>query len=185
MACSNFLMLIWNVRGLNAPVRRSVVREMTRDIKATVVCLQETKLQQINELMVSEMLGARFKNNFSSLPALGTCRGILIAASDDHFMLQSSSRTRNTLSVRIQMLDDATEWTLTGVYVPQLEVDKTTFLDELNAMQHGIQGEWLVCGDFNLIYKAEDKNNSRLNKRLMGRIKSVLDNLELATMVVS
>jgi hypothetical protein len=46
-------------------------------------------------------------------------------------------------------------------------------------MQHGIHGEWLVCSDFNNIYKAEDKSNSRLSKRLMGRFKAILDNPEL------
>jgi hypothetical protein len=33
--------------------------------------------------------------------------------------------------------------------------------------------------DFNMIYKAGDKNNSRLNRRLMGKLKAVVDNLEL------
>jgi hypothetical protein len=38
----------------------------------------------------------------------------------------------------------------------------------------------MVCDDFNLIYKAEDKNNLRLNRRLMGAFRSFLDELELA-----
>jgi exonuclease III len=172
MACSNFLMLNWNVRGLNALVRRSTVRDMARAVNATVVCLQETKMQQINELSVSKVLGARFKDNFSFLPALGTCGGILIAASDDHFCLLTTSRTRYTLSVKLRNLTDATEWAVTGFYGPQQEADKIVFLDELNAMQHGVQGEWLVAGDFNLIYKAKGKNNSWLNRRLMGIFKS-------------
>jgi hypothetical protein len=29
-------------------------------------------------------------------------------------------------------------------------------------------GLWLIASDFNIIYKADDKNNSRLNHRLMG-----------------
>jgi hypothetical protein len=41
------------------------------------------------------------------------------------------------------------------------------------------QGEWLLCGDFNLIYKAEEKSNSRLNRRLMGKFISILKELEL------
>jgi hypothetical protein len=52
-------------------------------------------------------------------------------------------------------------------------------LEEVRSLRQAIQGEWLLCGDFNLIYKAEDKSNGRLNRRLMGRFKVVLDNLEL------
>jgi hypothetical protein len=62
---------------------------MASVVKAMVVCLQETKLQQINESMVSELLGTRFKNNYSFLTALRNCGGILITASDDHFNLLS------------------------------------------------------------------------------------------------
>jgi hypothetical protein len=80
--------------------------------------------------------------------------------------------------VALQDIQDATEWTLTNVYRPQLEADKIAFLEELNSIQQGIQGIQSE-GDFNLIYKTKDKSNSRLNRRLMGRFKAVLDELEL------
>jgi hypothetical protein len=98
--------------------------------------------------------------------------------SDDHFKLIASSRSKCTLTVTLQDLRDASEWTLTNVYGPQLEADKIAFLEELKSLQ-GIQREWLICGGFNLIYKTEDKSNSKLNRRLMGRFKAVLDELEL------
>jgi endonuclease/exonuclease/phosphatase family metal-dependent hydrolase len=65
------------------------------------------------------------------------------------------------------------------VYGPQTYPEKENFLDKLKALQSTMQGEWLVSGDFNLIYKTEDENNSRLNRRLMGKFKAVLDDLEL------
>jgi hypothetical protein len=65
------------------------------------------------------------------------------------------------------------------VYKPQTDLKKENFLDELKALQSAMQGESLVSGDFNLIYKTEDKNNSNLNRRLMGKFKAVLDDLEL------
>jgi exonuclease III len=37
-------MLNWNVRGLNAPIKRSAVKDMVQAVHATVVCLHETKL---------------------------------------------------------------------------------------------------------------------------------------------
>jgi hypothetical protein len=42
------------------------------------------------------------------------------------------------------VLLDASEWTLTGVYGPQLEADKITILEELKALRHNIQNEWLI-----------------------------------------
>jgi hypothetical protein len=77
------------------------------------------------------------------------------------------------------MLNNGVEWWLTGAYRPQTYLKKESFLDELKALQSAKQGECLASGDFNLIYKKEDKNNSRLNRRLMGKFKAVLDDLEL------
>jgi hypothetical protein len=37
----------------------------------------------------------------------------------------------------------------------------------------------LISGDFNLIYKVEDKNNLQLDKRLMETFKAAIDELEL------
>jgi exonuclease III len=152
---------------------------MVAAVKATLICLQETKLASISETEIEELLGPSFNSNFSFLPAVGTCGGILIAAFDNHFRLMASSRTKYTLSVRIHVLTNALEWSLTGVYGPQLEADKIAFLDELKGLKKSFQGEWLVAGDFNLIYKAEDKNNFRVNRGLMGHFKSVIDELEL------
>jgi exonuclease III len=84
MATSSLLLLNWIIRGLNAPVKRAGVRDMVRTAKATVACLQETKLQVIDDSMVSATLGPKLKSNFSFLPADGTRGGVLIAASDDH-----------------------------------------------------------------------------------------------------
>lgn len=36
-----------------------------------------------------------------------------------------------------------------------------------------------LCGDFNLIYRDEDKNNGNVNRRMMGRFRRVLNDLAL------
>jgi exonuclease III len=184
MAVSNLLLLNWNVQGLNAMIKLHAVKDMLSAVGATLICLQETKLASICEATATELLGPSFKTSFSFLPTVGTCGGILIAASDNHFRLMSSSCTNYTLSVTIQELTDASEWTLTSVYSPQSEVDKIAFLDELKGLKQSSKAEWLVAGDFNLIYKAEDKNNPRLNRGLMGRFKSAIDELELRELLL-
>jgi hypothetical protein len=36
-----------------------------------------------------------------------------------------------------------------------------------------------VAGDFNLIYKDEDKNNTNLNRAMMGRFRKLINDLAL------
>jgi hypothetical protein len=77
---------------------------MVKAVHATAVCIQETKLSQIDARTVTEMLGPKFQASFSFLPSLGSSGGILFAISDDYFKLISLRHTRHTLIVKIQWL---------------------------------------------------------------------------------
>ena len=54
--------LIWNVRGLNASARQDAVRAEVVSSGVDVVCLQETKMQDISRFLVIRMLGPDFAN---------------------------------------------------------------------------------------------------------------------------
>lgn len=70
-------------------------------------------------------------------------------------------------------------WWLTNIYSPATRPDKAAFLQELRDIRAASPGPWLICGDFNLIYQAADKNNGRLHRGLMRRFRSVIDDLQL------
>lgn len=65
MAHQNFILLNWNVIGLNGQIRREAVRDMIRTAKPTIVCLQETKLQLISDEIIVQTLGTQFKEHYS------------------------------------------------------------------------------------------------------------------------
>lgn len=176
---ANVLLLSWNVKGLNSPIRRDAVRDMVTSTHATLVCLQETKLEQFDDGVVGSMLGQHFNGNYSYLPANGVRGGILIVASDRHIRLISSACTQNTITVKLQMLNDASEWSMTGVYGPQGNQQKRMFIEELKSVKQLAMDKWLIVGDFNLIYKTEDKNNNRINRRMMSKFRQAIEDLEV------
>jgi hypothetical protein len=59
------------------------------------------------------------------------------------------------------------------------DAEKLQFLQEIKAIPRPAHEWWLILGDFNLVYQAEDKNNTNLNRRLMGAFKAVIDELNL------
>jgi hypothetical protein len=69
---------------------------------------------------------------------------------------------------------------LTVFYGPSDDVDKPEFLSELLSIMPSNSVQWIVLGDFNLIYEARDKNNLNLNWQLMGRFRRTLDRCELS-----
>jgi hypothetical protein len=93
--------------------------------------------------------------------------------SSDHWIVHGHS-----VSVKFSLADEPAWW-FTGVYGPQDEGEKIEFLNELREVRGQCDGSWMLAGDFNMIYSAEDKNNDNLNKRSMGRFRWLVNDLEL------
>jgi endonuclease/exonuclease/phosphatase family metal-dependent hydrolase len=53
------------------------------------------------------------------------------------------------------------------------------FIHELKHLKQGARPKWLILGDFNLIYRLQDKNNVRINRALMSRFQKAIDHLQL------
>jgi exonuclease III len=179
MAQQNVNLVCWNVRGLNNKVHRDAVRDIVRDSHATIVCLQETKLDLVDDALIRSLLGQSFVDNYMVLPASGTRGGMILALSDSYFTLSDPHATPGSISATVNMRSEGTCWTITCVYGPQGEPEKLAFIEELKALQPLVRDEWLLLGDFNLITKASDKNNQNINRRLIGKFRGALDFLHL------
>ena len=170
----------WNVRGLNDHAKRDSVRHTILSTKASIVCLQETKISSWSNVVLKETVGAKLANQSFQLPSLGTSGGILIAADPDFFdMTLLPSSAAYSLSVRISSRLEDEVWDLTGVYGPQLENEKMIFLSELRYIQSIVRPEWILLGDFNMIRRAREKNKGSINRRVMRQFNNTIDDLHL------
>ena len=53
-------LLSWNVRGLNNPQKREVCKNILKEWRYDIVCLQETKLSSLNSALVQSLWGSPF-----------------------------------------------------------------------------------------------------------------------------
>lgn len=67
----------WNVCGLNRRARCKTVKELVRSEKVSILCLQETKLNDVNKTFMLDMLGLNF--DYVALSVVHTQGGILVA----------------------------------------------------------------------------------------------------------
>jgi hypothetical protein len=148
--------------------RQEEIKLTISDIKPILICLQETKLSVITPVLIRSLLGSNFENNFDYLPATDTRGGVLIVAMDSTFVLTNYDTTQNTLTVKVTDLRCITSW-----------LEKKMFIRELRRLKHLVVPQWLIIGDFNLIYKSQDKNNCRLKRSLMNRFRCALNYLEV------
>jgi hypothetical protein len=90
---------IWNMRGLNGRARRHVVREFVLQERPLLVCLQETNLNDVCDVLANEILGPAFAYAF--LP-IGTAGGVLLGWHRERVMVSDFSRGRHSISAKIK-----------------------------------------------------------------------------------
>ena len=134
-------------------------------------------MQNLDQGVVRRTVGAKFANTSAVLPATQTRGGLLIAVNEDYFQLSDQHLSTHAVTATVTMRADGTKWQITVVYGPQGDAENLQFLQE--PIPCPAHGRWLILGDFNLIYQAEDKNNSNLNRHLMASFKAVIDDLNL------
>lgn len=178
VSMSRLSVLVWNVRGLNNPAKRRAVKESVVNSHASVVCLQESKLEVVDLLVIHELCGLDF-DDFVALPASHTRGGVIVAWKGSVFRGSQVHLGQWSVTAKLEWIAGNHSCFLTSVYGPQDDNEKILFLEELAEIR-GICGEvWLVAGDFNLIAAAADKNNSRVNRRLMNAFRNKINELEL------
>ena len=69
--------LSWNVRGLNDPDKRKVLKGLLKRWNCSVVCLQETKLKEVDRTIIRSLWGDR-RVKWESLTEVRSAGGILM-----------------------------------------------------------------------------------------------------------
>lgn len=169
--------LVWNVHGLNSKKRRDAVRNLVATVRPKIVCLQETKIQDMSTSILLSMFGVDLDQHVA-LPANGTQGGVLIAWKG---VVCTALTTRiDSYSAFVLFRNgDGVTWWLTSIYGPQPDDQKILFLDELHILRQACAGPWLIVGVFNLIYRAADKNNTNVDRAMMGRFLHLIKDAEL------
>jgi exonuclease III len=143
--------------------------------------LKETKLSSFDQT-TARHLGGHHLDKFFCKPAggpSGTRGGIALLWDTNHVELTDFTVGDFHISGKAKLTTSHTAFLLTVVYGPTSNSMKTAFLQEIQDLKPQSGIKWLLLGDFNLIYKASDKNKRRLNLSLMNRFSDMLDCCDL------
>ncbi|KAK9988965.1 hypothetical protein SO802_029204 [Lithocarpus litseifolius] len=154
-------MISWNVRGLNNPRKRLVVKNLLREWKCDV-CLQETKIACMNWRLVRSLWGCPYVD-WPVLEADGTAGGILLMW--DKRVLSKMEVMVGTFSVSVkwQEVGDGFIWACFGVYGPNDNDVRGHMWDELAGTHQVWRTPWCCFGDFNIVrFPSERRGETRL-----------------------
>ena len=70
-------LLSWNVRGINNPRKREVCKNLLKEWKCDLVCMQETKVSSMDGGFVRSLWGSPF-TDWSFLDAVQSLGGVLL-----------------------------------------------------------------------------------------------------------
>lgn len=130
MISTTCAIMSWNVRGLNSPGRRVAVREIADAHRVTILCLQDTKLENWTPSLVREVGGTALEGCVV-LPAMGTRGGAAILWSKDTVDITTHAVVCFSITAKVSVAHCSSSFWLTTVYGRVDDARKDAFLAEL------------------------------------------------------
>ena len=105
--------LLWNVRGANDCEKRKVIEALTKGQKVDLVCLQETKMQEMSRMIVRS-LSVRRCLDWKALNSRGASSGVLVFWDKRVLHLLEAEVGTFSMSCRFKSCEDDFCWNFFG-----------------------------------------------------------------------
>ena len=122
-----------------------------------LVCLQETKVQEMNKVL-AHSLGVRLFLNWKAFNAEGIPRGILLLWDKRRISLVDSVTGSFSVSCLFRMAEDGYQWVFSRVYGPVKRSLKEIFWEVLGSIRGLWEEPWCLDGDFNEILSPNERS---------------------------
>ena len=126
--------LSWNVRGVNDKNKRKVIKALIKLQRVDLVCLQETKIQDISQKVVHNLGVGRFLG-WGAVSARGAAGGVVVFWDNRVLELVGMEVGLFSISCRFKNCEDGFLWIFTRVYGPTLKRYKELFWEELSVIR--------------------------------------------------
>ena len=166
-------LLSWNVRGANNPDKRNVIRNFIRSQRVDLVCLQETKIQEMSSVD-ARSFGVGRLAEWKVVEAEGIAGGILVFWDTRKLELVEAEIGQFSKNV-----EDGFLWAFTRVYGPVKRCKRESFWEELGSLKGLWEGPWCIGGDFNMVLSPKERNSVGRLSHCMRRFVEVLNELGL------
>ncbi|XP_020245344.1 uncharacterized protein LOC109823472 [Asparagus officinalis] len=146
----------WNVRGLNDPLKRRLVKDFLSSHLIDVAGLQESKLSDPTPRKL-QSIGGRRLSEWCYLNSTESRGGVLVGWSDAFSLIQSHVGIFS-VSVHLHHKPSNYSFTFTSVYAPIDKEDRAVCWWELDRIRYILPGPWILCGDFNVTLSSDERN---------------------------
>ena len=170
--------LSWNVKGANDCEKGNVIKALIKGQKVDLVCLQETKMQEMSRMIVRSLSVGRCLD-WRALNSRGVSGGVLMFWDKRVLQLLEAEVGTFSVSCRFKSCEDDFCWNFSGVYGPTLKEEREVCLAELGVVRGLWGGSWCVAGDFNVVRFPEESSRRDRLTYSMRRFSEIIKDLEL------
>jgi exonuclease III len=171
--------ITWNIRGLNNPRKKRILRNRLRKEQPDLCFIQDTKCTVDKMETISKKQWSKYK----MLVVKGQQMegGILTLWNSQMMNLIVAEATKHTLSVNMQIIGNTKMILCTNVYGSQMLEEKRRMLLDLEDLKTCSNNlHWILAGDFNIITSlAEKKGGTRRLDRDAEEFSTFIDTTEM------
>ena len=143
--------LSYNVRGLGRGVKWSAIRRMVRKHRVDVLCLQETKKEQIDKFMCQAIWGEA-DVCWEMQPSTNTAGGLLCLWNEKRLKVESKVIGRGFILLEEVWTNEAQKVYIVNLYAPCDAQNRRDLWDSLKQLKSmNPQDLWCLLGDFNSV----------------------------------
>lgn len=168
----------WNVRGLNDPSKRFVIRDIISKIRNAVVYLEESKVGHVSRSFLRSFAGS-FLDKCVFLKSNGASGGLITCWNSRTFRCQEVIVRRYSIVVLLSLVNCGTRFYVTNVYGPTSWDSKEAFFSKLLLLKDCCKGKWVMCGDFNSTRGQHERNGKTWSAKETFLFNNLIKDLEL------
>ena len=169
--------LSWNVRWVNDSNKMMILKSFIKIQKVGLVCLKETKIQEMS-MGVVRSLGTRRFLEWGVVNDRGVVGGILVFWDNRVLEPVGMELGLYSISCRFKSCDDGFVEIFTRVYDPTLGSVIEDFWDELGAIRGLWSDLWCIGGNFNVVRLLGERFGAFKLSSTMRKFTKVSDDLQ-------
>lgn len=172
------IILSWNIRGLNARVKRSNLRKLVLSHKPNIIFIQETKMESItNKTLKSIWNDDQSAHSFS--PSLGSSGGILSLWEKNFFVMEHCQTSRNWIALCGKIRDIDFRCCLINIYNSCELEDRAQTWSDIREFRDQMKVPCLIYGDFNEVTNNYERGSLLASQRGMDDFNNFIQDTQM------
>lgn len=173
------IIISWNVRGLNARIKKSSLRKLINSHDPSFIFIQETKISDFHPRLIRSLWKIDKLAHLHS-PSMGNSGGLLSLWRENFFSMESHRIENNWIAISGSFPSLNFKGCMINVYNPCDKEDRTLVWNSLTELCLEIHMPCLLIGDFNEVLGPNERGSNLICQSGVLEFQAFIDKVRLS-----